>query len=124
MYNREEFIYHKDGDKEFRFGTSSVLQTTIVFFVSYDYDNTEMPGTILKHGSKETINDYMMKNLTKYQELEKHPVFARTQHIIINVTDYELDEINKCLEITGYVGKFMDKFDLVPDEFDEFEEIP
>jgi len=120
----DKYTYTKYSDTEFQWSDNPALQTSIVFFLAYDYEDDEMPGTLIKHGSKEYINKYLKKNLTKYQELEKHEAFARTQHIVVPVTKIaleNLDEVNKCLGITGYIGKFLKKFDLLPDEFDDFE---
>ena len=116
----KEFQYTKVSDTEFQWSDAPALFTSIVFFVCYDYENNECT-ILLKHGSKESINEYASKNLEKLKALESEECFSRTQHFVVDVTHCDLEEINKCMSISSYVSIFLRKFDLVPDEFDEHE---
>ena len=117
-------IYRKYSDTEFTWNNRSELFTTINFFVSYDYGDEEIPGTLIKHGNEKDIERYSIKKMPIYQLLEQEQCFANTKHFVVDVTKIaleNLDEINKCLEITGYVGVFLKKFNLLPDEYDDCE---
>ena len=113
------YIYTQDPDG-FYFN-SNVPQKSILFFISYDYDEKDIPGTIIKHGSQKTIENYLNKNGNNYIALEADPVFHTTKFFVVDVTSVaidNLDEVNKCLEITGYIKKFLNNFNLLPDQYD------
>lgn len=117
----KNYNYSRYSSTEFCWSDSPVLFTSIAFFVSYDYDDKDMPGMIMKHGTVEQIEAYSIKQREALQNLSEDPVFFSTRFFMLDVTKIaleNLDEINKCIEISGYVGTFLKKFDLLPDEFD------
>lgn len=65
-------------------------------------------GTLLKHGSPATIEAWCVEKSKKYRDAGLHDV---ADSMIVLSGAFPVEEINKCLSITGYCKRFMEKMD-------------
>ena len=125
MYDPDEFTYKKDGENTFVWRDSPIELTSIVFFVAYDYEEDRgSKGILHKHGTVEQIERYETKNRTKFTGMETYECFQNTRHFSVDVTklaNKDLSDVNRCLTNSGYVGAFLEKHGLVPEQYDEYE---
>ena len=113
-------LYKKESATEFSFGDTHTLFTSVCMFVSYDYEDKVMPGTMIKHGTHAQILMYKDKTAKQYSAMESHPEFSSVRFFIVDVSHIPIKEINQCIESTGYIGTLLKKYDLIPPRYDEY----
>lgn len=66
-----------------------------------------MMWTMHKHGSPELVNRWARIARSKYT---KHGLSDMAKEIVVIEGKFPVEEINKVIEITGYIKKFYEKF--------------
>lgn len=63
-------------------------------------------GVLMKHGSKEMVSTWLVDAQAKFRN-GGHPELA--EQLIMVTGRFPVDELNKCISISGYVGRFWQK---------------
>lgn len=63
-------------------------------------------GTLLKHGVPTIVNKRHAESVKAYEVVGQHDIIA---NLVCISGKFDVEELNKCTQITGYISKFYSK---------------
>lgn len=97
--------YEKRGDEYGLVEDGHVLFTTPELAVVFG----KLLGTLHKHGPTAAVHDWFLKARSKYR---KAGLQAEADDLVMIVSDdWDLEELNRCLSISDYVGQLYEKLE-------------
>lgn len=100
-YEYKNNQYHLIDDR-----TGEILYASDEIAIAFSYDKETKEGILYKHGSTELVSKWVQKTRKKFQNAGLHDIANEIIMIFGKINIYEL---NKCLNISGYIGKFYEK---------------
>lgn len=98
--------------KTLAFGT--IERTTIgpMIAIAFSYDESEdkgIKGGMHKHGSPEHVNAWAQKTRKKFSDAGNSFGLEMAEQITVMEGIFPLDELDKIISITGYIGTFYER---------------
>ena len=96
--------YYKYRLYEIETGETVHLLDEVGICFSYEQDQERsIRGTLLKHGDSKMVKEYYEEAHRKFKEAGLRKMSEELRYI---EGKFDVEELNKIIEITGYVGKF------------------
>ena len=91
-------------------GEHRVIGKTVAICFSYDpSEDRGIKSCLHKHGSPELINNWASDTRKKYIETEEPFAHIMADQITVMEGIFPLDELDKILSITGYIGTYYER---------------
>jgi hypothetical protein len=101
IYEKKHGSYYLRAD---RYSAVILLMTDQVAFSYSKQDSGE--SVMLKHGAPDTVNAWAANARKKYIE-SGWPEMAQSIEVVILPATFEVEEINRCLDTTCYLGRLL-----------------
>ena len=103
-----ELNYRREGDMFHLCDGDEILDSMEEVAIGYE-DNMETGTMLHKHGSKKRIEEWMKKTVQMYKKAGGILAEDADNIKMIFSSEWDLEELNKMLNITGYIGIFLKK---------------